>query len=297
MKLSEITNGTPQRIKLSQLSDAPSGGSISSIPKTENIFQKITSAITSLSPQAANPQHPFQSGIGATTQGLKQVPGLSGYMQGHEAKSGVINDAMPGNPVGAIATDFISDPETWIGANGLAEGAKNTYKNIKNPSKFFGEGIDRLQSKNPSQRVDFFKIINDSLSDPKASKVLEKSGVLDRFGGTRSNEFGTLTDRLSELTLQDSQDLVNSLKDGVRQAVKEGTVKPSERGIAKMFSELSKAQKSSFQGFDKVARDYGVGKNLGKFASSASKRFINGLPWGAGVGASGGVIYNALKKS
>lgn len=247
------------------------------VPSAENILQKAAKAATGAMGMGtmgfANPLGPIQAGYGA--------------------RDSVIDETVK-DPIANFGVKVGTDPLSWMGAGAAAKGAEELVSNVKNPSGAFGKGIERLQGASPDKRVDFFHIINNAIDDPMAKKVIDKSGILDSFGGTKLTDVGTLSENLSNLTLQESQDLVNAMKSGVRQAVKEGTVKPTEIGIAKMFSELSKAQKGTFEGFDKVAKNYGAGKNMGKFLKTAGKQLPGALIRGAGLGTGGKLAYDAV---
>jgi len=253
---------------------------------------------------------------------LKRAMGQAGKSLMQAANPSVENQMVAGLPLGpaggmvnAMSDQFVDsisnnsthplertfkDPRTYaglaLGSEGVTKGVGKVIGGIKNPSKAFGQGITNLQEAAPNQKVDFLGIIRNSMDDPKAAKVLDKSGVLEKFGGTKLTPEGTVSENLSNLTLQESQDLVNAVKDGVRVAVKEGHVKPTEIGIAKMFSELSKAQKTAFKGFDKVKRNYGVAKTVGKAASKYGKRAAIGAVTGAAGAAGANFMWDLLNK-
>lgn len=256
-----------------------------SIPKQENVLQRVTKAIGSAAQAGIqNAGNPLGFEVNPNFPFIPKTPIDNSAIQAGLGELG------PGVSVGSnLAAGLRLGGGPAV--KGIAKGTKGAIRSVRNPSKVFGEGIGKLQKSNPNKKVDFFKILSDASSDPKASKVLQKSGALERFGGQNMDEGGAIIEKLSNLTLQDSQDLVNMVKDGVRQAVKEGTVKPTEIGIAKMFSELSKAQKGAFKGFDKVARNYGVSKNLNK----AAKKYAKTALWG-GVGGTAFEVGRKLIK-
>lgn len=257
--------------------------------KAENILQKTAKVIN--------------QNMGMGTLGFADP--LGPVKTGYGVRDVIIDETVQ-NPLANFAVKVGTDPVAYglqnpikaIGGGMMKAGGaiKGGVENLANPSKVFGRKIGELQKSNPDKRVNFIDIISRASSDPKASKVLEKSGVLQKYGGTTMKEGGAVSDNLSNLTLQDSQDLVNMVKDGVRQAVKEGTVKSSELGIAKMFSELSKAQKSAFKGFDKVARNYGVSKKVSKLSSKYGKKALAGAATGAGLGIAGGLAWDSFHK-
>jgi len=238
--------------------------------------------------------------IGAfANKAITGAPGMGAYEGAHEAKTELIKQANPSGGFGNVLMDLASNPENVTGgiplAKGISRGTSKLVKSFKNPSGVFQESMNKASSARPNARVDYSSIINDALADPKAKKVIEKSGVLSRYGGTRLTPEATLSDNLSNLTLKDSQDLMNMIKDGVRQSVREGTVKSTEIGIAKMFKELSQAQRSAFPEMKSAAKLYGTTKEIGKFAKSASKKALSGLEWTAGAAAVGYPIARIMR--
>ena len=97
----------------------------SKIQPTEGLLGSIASiaklASQSMTGLGEQNENPLMTGISSTMRGLKQVPGLGPYMIGHDIKSKLVGDlAGKDNPVGGIALDVISDPETYLGL-GLAK--------------------------------------------------------------------------------------------------------------------------------------------------------------------------------
>lgn len=270
------------------------------VPRTESFLKNAMRVGTKtagamFSQPKFDPQHPFQSAIASTT-GFQGAPGMASYQMAERGKGVLAEEVAPDNPLGQMAFSVASDPTTYIGAGGAAKGLKGAISNLKNPSKAFGQGITKLQEASPKQRVDFLGIIRNSMNNSKAAKVLEKSGVIEKYGGTKLTSEGTISENLSNLTLQESQDFVNSIKDGVRIAVKEGNVKPTEIPIAKMFSELSKAQRSAFQGFRGVQKRYGISKTIGKSVSKYGKTAATGAALAAGGSAAAAALKPFLWK-
>ena len=251
------------------------------VPKSQNILQRIATSIIQNVPKAplgvqANLNFPF----------LPQMPMDNPVMD--DAMDAANEPLTKGNPFLKAAIPMAGNvlAGTAMGGGAVLKGAKGAVENAKNPSKVLGRKIGELQSASPDKRVDFLKIMMGAMDDPKAGKVIEKSGIMSKYGGNTMDEAGAVTENLSNLKLQQSQDLLNDLKDGLRQAVKEGTVKSSERGIAKMLGDSVKAQDSVFQGFKSARGGYGFGKNLSKAAKTVKKQAVRGAAYGAG-GAAG----------
>lgn len=260
---------------------------------SENILQKVAKAATRSIVPGENPLlSGFKTATNAMTSG---IPGQSKeYREADEMRTGAIDRMAGGNPLLSFAGNVATDPMTYAGGGKVAKGIGGFARNIANPSKEFGKKIGALQGANPKGKVDFLSIISKSLDDPMAKKVLDKSGVVGKYGGQTMGEGGSVIENLANLTLQDSQDLLNAVKSGVRQAVKEGTVKPTELGIAKMFSELSKAQKLAFPGFEKAKSSYGFAKKVGKASKKYGKAAATGAATAVGLGAGGKVAWDLL---
>lgn len=259
---------------------------------SENILQRAARGAWNVSQpnmgMTANSQFPFLPSSGPETNRLADE-GMDMVSEKYESS---------GHPFAAKAIPIAANMLAGglLGTGPAAKSAGGFIKNIKNPSAVFGKRIKELQGSSPNQRVDFLNIIRNAMDDPMASKVLGKSGAVEKYGGTTLNEGGMPLEKLSNLTLQDSQDLVNMVKVMVRQAVKEGTVKSNERGLAKMFSGFAGSQRGAFPGFKSAQRDYGIGKNIGKAAKAAPKTIAKGALYGAGLGSGGKIAYDFLDK-
>lgn len=264
-------------------------------PHFQNILQNAAKSIGAAAQAGMQNASPLGVKVNPSFPFLPQMPTDSPALQ-----AGMDEAQMPitkGNPFAQAGMGLASNLLAGgiLGGKQAVKGVGETVGDLRQPSKAFGRKIGSMQKSEPGKRVDFLNIISEGMNDPKASKVIEKSGVMGKYGGSSLGEGGSVSENLSNLSLKDSQDLINSLKDGVRQAVKEGVVKPTEIGISKMFGELAKAQQV-FSGM-KVARGaYGFAKKSGKAASSLKKNFVRGASYGAGLGAGGTAIaYPFLK--
>lgn len=261
------------------------------IEKHENILQRAAKAMMNSMSQMGNapdPQHPFQSGLGAVSQGMKNiVPSYSGYTGAHEAKSGVVRDNIK-NPLLAAVTDVATDPETIMGTGALFKGAKGLARNVRNPSKVFGERMSKAQASNPEGRIDFSSILSKHSDDPLVKKVLERSGVLDRFGGTHLTPEVTIEQNLSKMKLEDAQEMQNMIKAGLRQSLKEGSaVKSTEIGLKKLLKELSTAENKAFPDMQGAKSSYGMARNINKFGKGVAKRAGWAAQWAPIAGGLG----------
>ena len=263
-------------------------------PNAGNILQRVAKAATSMfqPPQAMDVNHPFQSGINSTMQGLKQVPGLGGYMAGQEAKTGAINNALPNNPIAAGATDILTDPDVIGGAGLLKSGIKNIGKSSvgKNIGRMFsddkalkfsnelegmveksgsslsrrmGAGMDAAQEvRDPGLRVSFMDDITKPQMSSKVSKLINKSDNLKLYD-------------LDNLSLKESQDVINTLKSDLRQSLKTGDiVKSDEREILRFIDELKTKQLDTFPEHKYVLENYGEGIEAYKNVSGDVPRMM-----------------------
>lgn len=190
-------------------------------------------------------------GLGAMATGRPFSSGMNIAAQAE----GMRKKAVGGN----VLLDIATDPLTY-GALGMA-GPKigRAAEHIFRPSKVFGE---KLAQK--SGTVDFLPKIMEAMRDPVAGKVIEKSKVLEKFGGTTLGKGGSVSEKLSNLSAKDSQNVINALKDEVTLAVKENRLKPKQLEIGKLFGDLSRAQNEAFKGMKGAKFAYGLGKNIQK---------------------------------
>lgn len=228
------------------------------IPKAENILQRAVQSTQ----QSFQPQGGYSNPM---IQAMSQSnPAMAGYNVLHNFKSGMIQDAMPNNPVGKVATDVATDPESYIGLGGATKAVGEIGSNILNPSKAYGKALSSAKG-----TVDFLPHIMQAIDDPVAGKLIEKSGIMEKFGGSILGEGGAPIEKLSNLSAEDSQGVVNSLKDEVTKAVREGTLKPKQLEVGKLFGNLSDAQNEAFDGMKNAKWNYGAGKSIQKGAKRA----------------------------
>jgi len=263
------------------------------LPKTENVLHRASKSI--------------QSAIGGGIQDMRgmqvnpKFPFLpsGGPMDSQALSSGMGEARMPitkGNPAAELGMDFASNVLAGGGltAKPITKGLQSGIRNLKEPSKVFGEKLASMQKDTP-KKIDFFSIINDGLSDPMAKKVIDKSGVMERYGGTKLTDEATLSENLSNLNLDQAQDLVNSVKAVVKQGIKEGTVKSNERGIVKLMSDMTKAQDAVFPQLKGARKAYGFATKLSRGVKSAKKTATRGAIYGAGLGTGGATAYSLLR--
>src|SRR3990167_882749 len=78
-----------------------------------------------------------------------------------------------------------------LGGGQAAKGVGKVVKSLMKPSKVFGESVSKGKGK-----VDFLKIISKHADDPAVKKVLDKSGVIEKYGGTSLGKGGSVTEKL-----------------------------------------------------------------------------------------------------
>jgi len=216
-----------------------------------------------------------------------------------EFRQAGIENAVPGNGPAQFGLDIATDPFTWMGganAGKLAKSAtknNNLFKNIgrmasdkkalkfsnklegmvekkgSSLSKRMGAGIQSAQEvRDPMMRVSF----TDELSRPQFSTKLSKLlGQADEM---------KLKD-LDNLSLQDSQDVINSIKSNLRESIKTGQlVKSDERPILGILDELKTKQLSRFPEHKYILENYGEGINAydevaGKIPSMLESKGMN----------------------
>lgn len=253
-------------------------GTPGNIPKSEGFLQKALKPVqafaSSLTPQASIPQegdNPLMAGINAIRP--TGTMNMSMYRGAQAGKSEVANQIEPNNPFMATALDMASDPETYVGFGAAKKGVGALSKSplIKNMkrmgsssealkfsdelegaveksgsslSKRMGGGIEAVQEVRPGT-VSFNSVM--PKSDAKVRKLLARSEDLQQYD-------------FDNLSLQDSQDVINSLKANLRQSLLTGdVVKSDERGILELISNLRKKQLETFPEFKYVLQNYGEG--------------------------------------
>lgn len=266
--------------------DLQSAVAFKEVPKIENsgnVLQRAAKAAMASIPglgQAPDLEHPFQSGINATMQGLKNFgPGMAGQMGARETKTDIINEVNPGQPVVNFGLDMISNPETLAGGSALFKGikgagkmAKPITKNIERMmspkkalkfsnqleegiektgsglSKKMGSAMESAQAKKPGVKISFAEDISRPKFDSKVNSLLDK---------TDSVKYQDM----DNLTLKESQQIISDLKANLRQGLKTGeVVKSDERGILEFINKLRAKQLKAFpEEFPKILEDYGEG--------------------------------------
>lgn len=269
--------------------------------KPDNFQNVLTKAAKSVVDSAIKPG-PFglPGPLFAQTRGYEALSGMKD--EAIEGTVGKSNTAMFGPTAGGALTfgaKMATDPLAWVGGGAAKSGANklgSAYKNIKNPSKAFGESMKSISKSNPEARVNFSDIINRASEDRVAKKVIDKSGVLDKFGGRTLTKDATLSENLSSMNLEDSQTLINDIKASLRNSLKDGSaVKSTEIGLTKMLGELSSATKKAFPGIEKVRSSYGRAVNIGEGIKKAGKVATTGAITGLGLGAGGKAGYEIFK--
>lgn len=258
------------------------------IQKPENILQRASKGILENPQQTgyelASGTAPGDLGMGLGmmaagqpfSKGLNQSAQLEGQ---REAEVGKVK-----NPLLRAGLGIASDPMTWAGA--LMGGAKTAKAGefLLNPSKGYGKALEA------AGKVDFHGPIMQALDDPLAAKVIEKSGIMEKFGGVHLGEGGASSPRLSNLTLKESQDVTNLIKGGVSKAVVEGEhLAPKHIPITSLFSKLSEAQ-NVVPGMRGAKRMYGIAKEVPQVIGKAAKRALLGSEIGGGIQMGEGLV-------
>ena len=248
------------------------------IPFAEKVLQKAAKYVSDYSGIGVEePDNPFMRGISSTMRGLKQTPGLGSYMQAHDVKSDVIGEAMPDNPVGSFVLDTITNPENLVGMGVVKKGAGSLFRSLKSPSTPYGKSVESAKG-----NVDFMKVINKHIDDPLVKKVLDKSGVIDKYGQPVFEEGGKVSSKLNKLNSNEVQDFINDVKVGQTKAMLSGdVVKSNQVCLSKFFADLSKAQ-NELSGMKGAKKLYGASKGIRKFGSSATKKILGGSLLGLG---------------
>lgn len=262
----------------------------------ESIFQK---ALKSIGGQASQLFMPNQDqGLmrfaGPTSLPWQKQPNSPGGMMDVIGQTGgetVSDTAEIKNPLARGVIGAALDPRSWVvggkAASGVASGAKTTARSLMNPSKVFGEALESSKGK-----VNFLDVIAKHSDDPIVKKVLDKSEVIEKYGGTKLGEGGSVTERLANLTPKESQEIINAVKVGQNKAMLSGdVVKSNKVNLSKFFSDLSKAQNAGVEGIKGAKRLYGFSKNVGRAAKSTAGKVATGSI----LGASAKTAYDFLK--
>lgn len=276
------------------------GSRYSSLPSedkpehSENILQRVAKSLGAAAQSGMKNMSPLGVSVNPKFPFMPQMPTDSPALS-----SGMDEAQMPitkGNPWAqagmGIASNLLASTFPGGGAGAVAKKAGEGISNLKNPSAFLGKNIEKIQGQNNGKGVNFLDIISRHQGDQFVDKVLEKSGVLEKFGGSTMDDVGAVTDNLSNLPLQKSQDLINDIKVGLTNTLKEGNYKSNQRGLASLLTNLGKAQESVFPGYKGAKSAYGFAKNVGKAVSKTKKTAITGAALGAG-----GTLAHSFVKS
>ena len=240
------------------------------IPKTENIFSKALKHTTPSMTSGlgmANPLAPMMTMRGLNEQSI---------------------DRNVKNPILNFGAKMVSDPFTYGGGFSVGRKVGGVAENLRHPSRVFGKKMAEAQAKSPSSRLNFFDIINQSPEDAITKKALDKSGVFERFGGSRTTPEATIQENMANLTLEEGQDFQNMIKAGMRQSLKEGTsVKSTEIALKRLLGKMAKEENKVFPSMRKAKSSYGIAKNMNKFGKGVLKRAGWAAQWAPVAAAAG----------
>lgn len=155
---------------------------------------------------------------------------------------------------------------------------------ISNPSAGYGKAL-----KVPGN-VDFHAPVMEALNDPLAAKVIDKSGIMEKYGGIKLGEGGSSSPRLSNLNGQEAQDIINKIKGGLSKTVVDGEhLAPKHLPITNLLSQLSEAQ-NELPGMTGAKRFYGVAKEVPEVIGKIAKRALLGSQLGGGYEIGAGLV-------
>lgn len=247
-------------------SNSPSGG-LQSIQNPNAFLQKLS--------ELATPRQMGYSVAGGTTP--QDVGGFfaSKVLGRNSGVGGIVPQAegMRQNEVNRIPdpilrgmTDYLTMPETWVlpveggvqgaeaignstltktGRMNLLDEVTRQVKSAKpTASAEMGDELSALESMYPGKKVNFGGPIAKAYMDPNMQ------AILDEFPNIRDAQ---------DLSLTDSQSMINDLRESFPQRVWNGKVKPSERHMLDLSDMLSGAQDEAFPEMaDAVRPKYGV---------------------------------------
>lgn len=244
-------------------------------PASENILQR-----------AANAGQQALANVGSNGIDVFKGPGAQ---LGQEFKKSMFG--LKPNPGGLVtgdmkgvqdyAKDFFTDPHGMAESAVATKGAMDSppVKLVTKPSEFYGDAISKGKG-----NVNFLDIINKHIDDPLVKKVIDKSGVMERFSGSIPEEGGYGIDKLAKLNSQEAQDFINDVKVGQSKAFLSGdATKSNQIGLSRFFSDLSKAQSKDISGMGFAKKAYGTSKAVTKGAKAVAKRVLIGSELGAGA--------------
>ena len=186
-------------------------GSRGNIQPTEGFLGSIarfaSQELTGLGEQNENP---LMTGISSSMRGLKQVPGLGPYMIGHDIKSKLMGDiAGKDNPVGGIALDVISDPETLAGGRALFKGIGNVGKNLL-PRETLG-GFKNILGK--SARLKYMDKMENAIYEARSQASPKFKAQLDSIANKNPNVSVDLTDVTQNVFNSSDQSIIRIVED------------------------------------------------------------------------------------
>lgn len=271
--------------------------SFGQVQPSENVF---TRALGSIGRQAGSmldlPQQeqasstPFEAGLSAVGKFRNPLhgPSLESSRAPETAFGELGSDIMNiQDPVarGVTSTALNIIPQALVGGVKGFKPAVKLSRSIIKPSAVYGEALSK------PGKVNFLEIIHKYSDDPTVSKVLNRSKVVKKYGGSSLGEGGAVSERLSNLTPKQSQDLINDVKLGKDALVSGKRIKPNEVKLSEFFSELSKAQNAGVEGIEGSKKLFGFSKNIGRVAKSTVGKVAAGSLFGAGAKTA----YDVLK--
>ena len=248
------------------------------IPPSENILQRAVNIGKQFGQPVQMGENPFMTGAKTA---LSSMSGNFAPQVSREAqdlrREGV--EGLTDNPVTQFGLDIATDPSTYIGGGAVAKRAKpiareagklvapvkrglfgkpalelsNRMENIierkgAQASKKFGRALEEVQASKPDVRVSFLDDVTKPQMDSKVTKLINRTDNLNLYD-------------LDNLSLKDSQQVINDLKANLRQSLKTGDlVKSDEREILRFIGELKSKQRASFPEIDAINKSYGTTK-------------------------------------
>ena len=210
----------------------------------------------------------FKYGDKPTGKDLLKIPaeGLGAYAGGKalEGIGGVAKNVFQrAKPIAKNVSRMFSSKKALKYSNRLesvveAEGSKLSGQ--------FGKAMDDLQSTRPESRVSFSDVFKGERPefDVKVSKLLSKTPEFQ-------------PEYLDNLTLKESQEVINSLKANLRQSLRTGDiVKSDERGIMSFLDKLRSRQLSAFPEHEAILGKYGEGIEAYKDVSGNIPSMLEG---------------------
>lgn len=212
------------------------------------------------------------SALGATTGAV-----------GGAAVGGILKGATSLADAARMLPTRLSDTKSVKFANEM----RNAFLQAKeNVVKKFGKGLDDLTNANPDKKIDLFNnnniqnILTDPNLPPEAKNIFSRTPILrDILSGNRS----------PEITLKESQDIINYIQTKVP-----SNIKASHLDIPEMLSELRVAQSQSFKEMDKLRSEYA--KIAQPFSQVKNKFKLDNLLQSIDKGFDGPVGREAVKE-